>query len=196
MNRIDEIVIVLSSGLSLLGLAYVYFWLYRDYRRDLLRTRLFKIRAELFDAAQSGRIDFNHPAYGLLRSTLNGFLRYGHKVGAFRLVMTALFLDPTEMEELYPFKSQWQEAVRSLDSQTRDWLEELREQVHVALFTHLLATTGFVYLFMVLWLAVLETQKRPRRSQKHPKRHDGMGVSGPPASFKYRLDSVAFANAH
>lgn len=177
MNHIDKIVTVLSSGLSLLGLAYLYLWLYRDYRRDLLRTRLFEIRAELFDGARDGRIDFNHPAYGLLRSTLNGFLRYGHKVGAFRLVMTALLLDPKEMEDLYHFQSKWQRAVKSLDTETQSWLEALRRRSHAALFKHLLATTGFAYLFSVIWTAVLDAKKPT-----------------PPTSFNDRLDSVAFAN--
>jgi len=194
MNRIDEIATVLSSGLSLLGLAYLYFWLYRDYRRDLLRTRLFGLRAELFDGAREGRIDFNDPAYGLLRSTLNGFLRYGHRVGAFRLAMTALFLDPKEMEELYQFRSKWQKAVRSLDPEVRDWLEGLRGQAHGALFSHLLATTGFVYLGMVLWLALLDAVRRPR-SPKGPHRLEGISLPKLPSSFDDRLDSVAFASA-
>jgi len=192
MNHIDKIVTVLSSGLSLLGLAYLYLWLYRDYRRDLLRTRLFEIRAELFDGARDGRIDFNHPAYGLLRSTLNGFLRYGHKVGAFRLVMTALFLDPKEMGELYQFPSKWQKAVKSLDPETQEWLEGLRGRSHAALFKHFLATTGFTYLFMSLWVTLLDA-KKPRSPLPH--RIDGMAVSVPSASFNDRLDSVAFACA-
>jgi hypothetical protein len=193
MNHTNEIATVLSSGLSLLGLAWLYFWLYRDYRRDLLRTRLFKLRADLFDAARDGRIDFNHPAYGLLRSTLNGFLRYGHRMGAFRLVMTALFVDPREMEELYRFRSKWQKALRSLDPEARDWVEGLRAQAHGALFSHLLATTGLVYLSMVLWLALLEAVRR-LRSPKGPHRLEGMALPSPPSSFDDRLDSVAFAS--
>jgi hypothetical protein len=192
MNHSDEIVTVLSSGVSLLGLAYLYLWLYRDYRRDLLRTRLFEIRADLFDGAREGRIDFDHPAYGLLRSTLNGFLRYGHKMGAFRLVMMALFLDPKEMEELYQFQSKWKKALKSLDPQTQNWLEAMREQSHTVLFKHLLATTGFGYLFMVIWTAVLDP-KKPR--SQGPDRLDGITLPAPPASFNDRLDSVAFANA-
>lgn len=194
MNHVNEIATVLSSGLSLLGLAWLYFWLYRDYRRDLLRTRLFKLRADLFDAAREGRIDFNHPAYGLLRSTLNGFLRYGHRMGAFRLVMTALFVDAREMEELYQFRSKWQKAVRSLDPEVRDWLESLRAQAHGALFSHLLATTGLVYLSMVLWLALLDAVRR-LRSPKGPHRLEGTALPSLPSSFDDRLDSVAFASA-
>lgn len=194
MNHVNEIATVLSSGLSLLGLAWLYFWLYRDYRRDLLRTRLFKLRADLFDAARDGRIDFNHPAYGLLRSTLNGFLRYGHRMGAFRLVMTALFVDSREMEKLYQFRSKWQKAVKSLDPEVRDWLEGLRAQAHGALFSHLLATTGLVYLSMVLWLALLDAVRRPR-SPKGPRRLEGTALPSLPSSFDDRLDSVAFASA-
>lgn len=190
----DAIAAVLSSGLSLLGLAYLYFWLYRDYRRDLLRTRLFKIRGELFDAAAKGRIDFDHPAYGLLRSTLNGFVRSGHRIGAWRLLMSALFLDAKEVEELYQFRARWHKAVSTLSPDVRDWMEDLRRQTHESFFNHLLATTGFFYLVIVLWLAFRDAQKRERRRPRTP-RPEGVTVPTPPASFTYRLDSLAWANA-
>lgn len=189
MDKYDAIANVLSSGLSLLGLAFVYFWLYRDYRRDLLRTRLFELRAALFDGAREGRIEFDHPAYGLLRSTLNGFLRSGHTVGAWRLLMMALFLDPKEVEELYQYKAKWSKAVRVLDPEVRQWLEDLRREAHGAFFKHLLATTGFVYLVIVGWISLREARKQKQRNLP------GLPVPMPSAALNDRLDSVAWVNA-
>src|SRR6266513_245936 len=79
---------VLASVVSVLLLAVLYFWLYRDYRMDLFRHRLFRLRDELFDVARDGALSFDHPAYGLLRMTLNGFIRFGGRLG----VVTVLWL--------------------------------------------------------------------------------------------------------
>jgi len=191
MNNIDSVVTVLSSGLSLLGLACLYLWLYRDYRRDLLRTRLFAIRAELFDGAADGRLDFNHPAYGLLRGMLNGFLRSGHEIGAFRLLLTALVIDSDELEALFGFKQKWNSATNSLSPELRKWLELMRSEAHNAFFKHLLVTNGPAYLCVIFWLTFREARRRNRR--RH--RRSGNHIPSPPASFNFSLDSAALATA-
>jgi hypothetical protein len=195
MNN-EAVATVLSSGLSLLGLAVLYLWLYRDYRRDLLRTRLFTLRAELFDGAADGRIDFNHPAYGLLRGMLHGFLRSGHDMGAFRLLLTAMFINGKELESLYGFRTPWREATRSLDPEVREWLERIRSEAHEAFFRHLLATTGFAYLLIVAWIAIWEARSNGSNRKRRPVvRGTGGPVPKPPSSFNFRLDSAALASA-
>ena len=57
----------LSTTLSLIALWALFHWLYRDYRVDLFRQRMFALRDQLFDIAASGRIAFDDPAYGKLR---------------------------------------------------------------------------------------------------------------------------------
>src|SRR5437016_2293052 len=69
-----------STTLSLVGLWVLFHWLYRDYRVDLFRQRMFALRAELFDMAAAGRIAFDDPAYGKLRGMLNGYIRFAHRV--------------------------------------------------------------------------------------------------------------------
>lgn len=53
---------------------------YQEYRIDLTRQRLFELRDALFDVALSGDLDFNSKAYGLCRKTINGMIRYCHKL--------------------------------------------------------------------------------------------------------------------
>ena len=67
----------LTSTISLFGILYLLLWRYRAYRVDLFRHKMFKLRDELFDDAADGNIDFNSPAYQLLRTTMNGFIRFG-----------------------------------------------------------------------------------------------------------------------
>src|SRR5437667_11487736 len=70
----------LSTTLSLLALWALFHWLYRDYRVDLFRQRMFTLRDQLFDIAASGRIAFDDPAYGKLRSMINGYIRFAHRI--------------------------------------------------------------------------------------------------------------------
>ncbi|MFP5285511.1 MAG: hypothetical protein ACLGI9_07220 [Thermoanaerobaculia bacterium] len=185
MNNNDAIAVVISSGLSLLGLAWLYLWPYRDYRRDLFRARLFAIRGELFDGAADGKIDFSHPAYGLLRSTLNGFLRFGPHVGALRLIAMVLVTDQREFARDYDFDRRWSEANKTLNADQRKWLEGLREQMHRALLKHLFATSflGCFLLFAVLGGRMTKAHRSHRRKAAPGHRE-----------LTSRIDSVALAN--
>lgn len=185
MTTTGEIAVVISSGLSLLGLVWLFFWPYRDYRRDLFRARLFAIRAELFDGAADGRIAFDHPAYGLLRSTLNGFLRFGHQFGTLRLIAMALIVDPHACSPDYDFDRRWRESTKSLDAETRAWLRELREEMHQAFFAHLVATSllGCIFCFRLLGRQTSRAARR-RASER----------TAPGQPLASRIDSVALAN--
>lgn len=184
MDTTGTIAVAVSSGLSLFGLVWLYFWPYRDYRRDLFRARLFAIRAELFDGAVDGRIDFNHPAYGLLRSTLNGFLGFGHRFGTLRLIAMALIVDPHAFSPDYDFDRRWRESTKTLDSETREWLRAKREEMHRAFFAHLVMTS----LFGCVFCFALIRRHTNRAQRRAAERADGGQL------LTSRIDSVALAN--
>jgi hypothetical protein len=48
------------------------------------------LRDEMFDDAAAGKISFNDAAYGTLRITMNGLIRYAHTIGVLHL-LTAQF---------------------------------------------------------------------------------------------------------
>src|SRR5438105_11888454 len=75
-----EAMTVIASLVSLLGLWTLLFWFYHDYAIDKVRQEMFALRDQFFDEAAAGLIPFDHPAYGLLRSTMNGFIRFAHKL--------------------------------------------------------------------------------------------------------------------
>lgn len=52
-------------------------------RLDSFRQKMFVVRDELFDYAASGKIEFNDPAYRLLRQSMNGHIRYAHQLTFF-----------------------------------------------------------------------------------------------------------------
>lgn len=83
MNELNA----LTSLISILLLLIFFFWLYRDYRVDTFRQKLFKLRDELFDDARSGKISFNDPAYKMLRNAMNGFIRFGHRLNIWQILL-------------------------------------------------------------------------------------------------------------
>ena len=77
IEQAAEIVITFSS-LALLWILYA--WLYKGYIIDLYRQKMFILRDQLFDEALEGLISFDHPAYGTLRNTMNGYIRFAHRI--------------------------------------------------------------------------------------------------------------------
>jgi hypothetical protein len=73
-----------TIGLCLLAIQALFLW--REYRIDAFRQRIFEIRDELFDYAAEGGIPFDHPAYGALRGLLNGYIRFAHKMSLTRSI--------------------------------------------------------------------------------------------------------------
>lgn len=80
----------------------VLFWFYRDYSVDKFRQEMFALRDEMFDAANAGEIPFDHPSYRLLRSAMNGYIRFGHRLN----LLSILFF------------------IASLDEDSKEWIEE------------------------------------------------------------------------
>jgi hypothetical protein len=87
-----QIAEVLRIGILLLLLWAFLHWCVRDYRTEVFRQRLFEIRDRLFDAAAAGAIAFDHPAYGMVRQMINGFVRFGHRLNTTRVVTLMIML--------------------------------------------------------------------------------------------------------
>ena len=63
---------------------FTYSCVYKRVRNDIFRENLFAVRDELFDYMLARKLSFQDPAYGLLRSSLNGMIRGAHE-GSFNL---------------------------------------------------------------------------------------------------------------
>ena len=135
-----------------LALLYlIVFVLYRKYRVDALRHRLFVVRGGLFDYALANGLAFNDPAYVMLRDTINGTLRFAHKISVTRfLVLSAAvrWFDCTGMVTNY--ERQWQEALgRVAVPEHRRKIVELHDQALLAIGRH--TTLG-----SILWAVPLD----------------------------------------
>lgn len=93
MSETYHLAAAMQALIGLFALAVIA-RLYRGYRLDKLRDRLFALRDETFDyAAANGLLE--HPGYQMLRELFNGMLRFCHRLTFMTLIMaTALAVPP------------------------------------------------------------------------------------------------------
>lgn len=147
---------VFSSVVYLLGIWYLIFWKYRTYSVDAFRQDMFTLRDELFDAAREGLIDFNHPAYGVLRSTINGFIRFGHRFTIGQFLFMMLLIKRSDLEKVSDFMEDWGQATEGLDKEKKARLEEFRARMDkIAVKQLILGTPEFFILYPFIILAII-----------------------------------------
>jgi len=88
--------------------------LWPSYRLDSFRQQMFMLRDELFDYAAAGNIDFNDPAYRLLRQSMNGLIRYAHQLTFFRLCCTFEMWRNAEEELPVRWSASWEKALKNI----------------------------------------------------------------------------------
>lgn len=155
MTHMDQLVTVLATCLSILALWAFFRWPYRRYRLDRFRDEIFEIRGQLFLLAAQGSLSFDHPAYGNLRQTLNGFIRFGNRLSLSSFVTFAFFTDEQSPHRQYGrrARAQWEKAVSSLEQPVKDQVLDLESAMHVALLRHLFLSVPLVVLY-VFFLAL------------------------------------------
>lgn len=146
-------IITLISLASLLFLFVLVFWAYRDYCVDAFRQRLFTLRDSMFDDATEGKVDFSHPAYGMLRSTMNGYIRYGHRLN---LPLVILFGRGRLAEDLgvVPFHKRLEEHASNLDQEQQRLIFSYFNRMNYLLVRHLILSSP-VMLVTVIFPLVL-----------------------------------------
>lgn len=132
MSQTINIINVLLVGILFVSLWIFYFWFYRDYCIDRTRQKLFAIRDELFDFAADGNISFDDPAYGFLRRSLNGVIRFTYKIDLINVIMLYV-VKPTKKvpppEDLF----------KHIESEeTRKRLKIIFIKMNIIVFTHLI----------------------------------------------------------
>lgn len=164
----------LSTLLSLAVACSLFFWGYRRYRVDHFRQQVFELRDRLFDDADAGLIEFDNRAYGMLRTMMNGYIRFGHRLNLWFILFTALFtwgLRPAETQ----IEREWAEATNTLDPNIRDRLCVYRDKLGTLAVTHaLLASPGLciilvlLALFAMLFLSVKHIVGREKAIDAEP----------------------------
>lgn len=135
-NLLYAIAIPLSAGFVWV----LYFWLYRAYRVDKFRESVFILRDSLFDLAASGKIGFDHPAYIMLRQTLNGSIRFGHRFGLLQMIV-CMFVERKRMAAGYHYQVVWEQRTAELSKEVQEALEAVRANLHMRVVEQFIFTS-------------------------------------------------------
>jgi hypothetical protein len=160
---------VAESAVLLMGIGTILFWLWSSVRLDCFRQEMFAVRDELFDYASTGHIAFNHPAYRLLRQSMNGFIRYGHQLSFYQFIITWFTWKALEGTHSFKWETKWEAALNSLDEQARKDLVAFHERATMCVIERIvlgspilifsLAVSIVVILFHVGWKSVGELMR-------------------------------------
>lgn len=145
-----------STGIMLVFLWVLIFWCYRVYRIDLYRERMFALREELFVLALDGKIQFSDPAYELLRSTLNGFIRFGHQVSLIDyFVVARSFTRQLAQNPEESFSHRFDSAVADISEDVQPKLRKIARKMNLFTFEQMVIMSPLVVLSVVPFLVLL-----------------------------------------
>lgn len=132
---------LLLTAALMLSLWYFWFFEYKRYLVDNTRQKLFKIRNELFQSAVDGKIDFDEPLYSMTRTTLNGAIRFTHKISAWRLLgVIVLAKCRVEPKHVSDYKLTWKKSFSDVESETaKKTVLKAHSKMHLVLFQHLVS---------------------------------------------------------
>lgn len=153
----EQIVILLTSSASLAFLWILYFWLYKGYMVDKFRQNMFVLRDNLFDEAAAGMIDFDHPAYGTMRRTMNGFIRFGHRLDMLHAIILLFTIDDEQLakNDSGSFDKRLSRAMEGLPGKTVKKMHYYRVAMQRELLFHCLRVSVFMSVFLIIPVVVV-----------------------------------------
>ncbi len=145
---------LIVTAISAVGLWYGFFFLYKEHTVNEFRHRMFALRDQLFDEAAAGLIPFNHPAYGMIRITMNGFIRFGHRISLFELAVS-YFVTNKDKSAVKSYFSKLSEAMKSLDQETADKLRSYQARmIQLVLIQAFAASPVFLFFLLAYFVPV------------------------------------------
>lgn len=147
MNGFEQFPHVMWSVALLAALWYVVFWLYPDYQVDRYRQEMFALRDRLFDEALEGLVSFDHPAYGLLRGTINGFIRFAHRMSLPDVIILMLITKREDRcaHDEYSFSARLERCLKDLPPHARERLTQLRRDMAHFTLSYLFKKSVFMW---------------------------------------------------
>ena len=138
----------LFSLIAISGLVFVLGRL-RSCAVDNFRQEVFALRDELFDHAAVGSISFDHPAYGMLRSTMNGFVRWADEIQILPLAIQHWISLRHDVAGQTRFEIEWEKALASLNEAERGVIVQYRKRMHQILVPYLLYGSPVLFTIVV-----------------------------------------------
>jgi hypothetical protein len=119
-----------------IGLAALFYVSTKTYSKQLVdshRQSLFKLRDEFFDYAGSGKISFEHPAYRILRTMINGGIRFGDRTSLLYFLLVAIDHSSHREDDQFvrEFQGLWDSSLADLPLEVANHLKEVHREYHV-----------------------------------------------------------------
>jgi hypothetical protein len=158
-----ELTVVIETASSLAGLVLLWLLLWPQLQIDTFRQGVFAVRDELFLYAASGKIGFDHAAYRLLRKSMNGYIRYGHRLGPFQMLLTVIEWRVLEIKPDLSWFEKWESALKTIpDPEVREALKIFHRRAENLALTTVVSRsailTGMVFITSIV--LVLHGQAR------------------------------------
>jgi hypothetical protein len=146
---------IFQSILALLALWFGINYLWRDFRYDSFREDIFSLRDELFLYAAKANIDFNEPAYTILRKRMNALLRHGHDLTMMRMIL--LLITHKDVDD--PHLRRWEEAIRELPPSVKHDLTMYSMRTAIFVLQNVVYCSFFRYLIVRPLLSFVEIHR-------------------------------------
>lgn len=162
---------LIASFLVLVFLCYLAFGVYQRYRVDRFRHDLFVLRDELFDRAADGYIGFDNSAYILMRTLMNGYIRYAHQLSLFQpLFVLAMERVRGPSPDLRSFNSLYSDSTVGLTPEQKSIMDDYNSRVNALVIKHVTRAMPEMLVFIPLAfmvgaiILVRQALSRTRRS--------------------------------
>jgi hypothetical protein len=142
MNQL--VLLYVLGTLSAVGALSLIFFGFPDLADDRTRQELFGLRHRLLMSALDKNIPLDSGAYRLLRSLINGMIRYAHVFNIWNFIILALF--PTTNT----FSVQFDKALAELPRNHQETLKKIRTDAAMTVVMHLVRRS--VLLRLLSWV--------------------------------------------
>lgn len=158
--EIVHLTAILESLTCLALLSVLLFSLLPTHNLVSFRQKMFELRDELFDFAAAGKIEFNDPAYRLLRQSMNGFIRYAHRLTFFSLCITLLKIWVGGEKLSFDWQNKWQRALEDIkDEDVKKAMKELHLRENQLVAFHVVGRSPALINFLILLIVAVLIQR-------------------------------------
>lgn len=187
MSNFNIVASAISTMVSLLLLWVFLQWFYRDYRIDVFRQKIFALRDELFDLARNGVIGFDDPAYGALRTTLNGLIRFADRIGIIEVSLTSVAMEREEGGTFEAFDDVLARLTTSLSDDQVRAVDRIMQRMHWLIVRHLILGSPTLMATMVPVLCGLILRNASGKTMRKVRREMGRRFADPVSSIAFRV---------
>lgn len=162
-----ELIMHVFLWISVLALAYFFFFPYRQQQVDICRSRIFEARNELFLGAANGTLSFDDKAYVMVRTTLNGMIRFAHELNILQAFTTYLvFRYGYKREAVNQYEQELANATKNLSPDAENAVMEALAKAHFAVLLLIFRTSILLVIFKPLIWFLQATHRLQRVTGK------------------------------